>query len=659
MIGLILPILCGCFFSCSKGNETEKITTSTIKLVSVSIGQKMLSFSEVNAGLPTDQAIVLIFNTSIDTLSVRSGIKLMDKDQVSIPLRYSFFDYNTTIKLTLVNKLAENSIYSLIVADKLQGDLKQFFGGISVSFKTIVTSLTLKSLVVDNQTYTSTTRIQSIGLLPDIILTFSHAVLPVEIASKVNLVSGGITQGKTISASQGNTVFTIKPTTKLAGFEMNSILIPSTLESENGNKFEGFEGRFYTIPDPNPKLPILSDTDLLTEIQRKTFKYFWDFGHPVSGLASERNSSGENVTSGGSGFGLMAMLVGMERGFISRTEGVARLKKIVDFLSTADRFHGAWSHWLNGTTGKVQPFSADDNGGDLVETSYLIAGLLTVRQYLNLSNAEEKYIIEKINTLWQSIEWDWYTQGGQKVLYWHWSPNYFWKKNLQIKGYNEALITYLMAASSSTHSIAADVYHEGWASNGNIINKQDYYGLNLMVGPKYGGPLFFTHYSFLGLNPNGLTDKYANYWIQNVNHTLINRAYCIDNPKGYAGYSASCWGLTASDGNLSYSAHSPTNDRGVITPTAAISSIPYAPAESMAAIKFFYYSMGDRLWGEYGFYDSFNLSEGWTAKSYLAIDQGPIIVMIENYRSGLLWKLFMSCPEIQAGLKKLDFTFKQ
>lgn len=318
-----------------------------------------------------------------------------------------------------------------------------------------------------------------------------------------------------------------------------------------------------------------------------------------------------------------------------------------------------WPHWLNGTTGEVIPFSPNDDGGDLVETAFMVQGLLTVRQYLDDTNAQEAGIIDKINQLWQEVEWDWYTQGGQHVLYWHWSPDYGWEKNHRITGWNEALIVYVLAASSPTHSIEPEVYTEGWSRSGTMVNAagNTHYGYTLPLRSDRGGPLFFAHYSFLGLDPRNFSDRYADYWEQNVTHTQINRAYSIANPKNYVGYSAQSWGLTASDGNNGYSAHSPDNDRGVITPTAALSSFPYTPEYSMEALKHFYYILGDRLWGEYGFYDAFNITENWTASSYLAIDQGPIIVMIENYRSGLLWDLFMSAPEVQNGLDKLEFTY--
>ena len=401
----------------------------------------------------------------------------------------------------------------------------------------------------------------------------------------------------------------------------------------------------------------LTDEKLLDLVQHQSFKYFYDFGHPDSGLARERNSNLDTVTSGGTGFGLMAMVVGIERGYVTRQEGIAWLDKVLNFLETCDRYHGVWPHWLNGSSGEVIPFSAKDNGADLVETAFLVQGLITVREYLRDTDEKERELKERINTLWQAVEWDWFTQEGQDVLYWHWSPDFGWEMNHAIRGHNETLITYVLAASSPTHSIDSTVYHMGYARSGELVNGESYYGIKLPLGEELGGPLFFSHYSFLGLDPRNLEDQYANYWEQNVNHTLINRQFCIDNPNGYVGYSADCWGLTASDNHQFYSAHSPTNDLGVITPTAAISSIPYTPEYSLKAIRHFYYELGDNLWGEYGFHDSFNLTEKWWADSYLAIDQGPIVVMIENYRTGLLWDLFMSAPEITEGLNKLGFSF--
>jgi len=315
-----------------------------------------------------------------------------------------------------------------------------------------------------------------------------------------------------------------------------------------------------------------------------------------------------------------------------------------------------WPHWMHGATGEAIAFSTYDDGGDLVETAFMAQGLITVREFLDENIQEEKNLFDGINELLDSIEWDWYTRGGQNVLYWHWSENHGWQMNMSIRGYNEALIVYVLAASSENYGIDAEVYHQGWARSGNIINGNSYYGITLPLGFDYGGPLFFSHYSFLGLDPRNLSDTYADYWQQNRNHTLINREHSIVNPNNFIGYSSESWGLTASDNFEGYLAHEPTRDNGTITPTAAISSIPYTPEESMDAIRHFYYVLGDKLWGDYGFHDAFNPTEGWWADSYLAIDQGPIIIMIENHRSGLLWNLFMEAPEVQPALEKLGFT---
>lgn len=412
---------------------------------------------------------------------------------------------------------------------------------------------------------------------------------------------------------------------------------------------------FVTQIDSSDKFPQITDSALLDLVQQQTFKYFWDFGHPVSGLARERNTSGETVTSGGSGFGIMAIVAAVNRNFITRQQGLLRLQTIVNFLkNTAPNFHGAFSHWMNGSTGTVVAFAQKDNGADLVETSYLMMGLLCARQYFNGGDVAETNLRNDINTLWNGVDWNFFRQ-GKNVLYWNWSPEYGFAVNVPIQGWNEALITYVLAASSNTNAISKQVYDSGFARNGAMKNGNVYYGYQLPLGPALGGPLFFEHYSFMGINPNGLTDQYANYQTQTTNHTKINYEYCKANPKNWYGYSDQSWGLTASDIPNGYTASSPTNDVGVIAPTAALSSLPYTPAESMKALKFFYYQLGDKLWAQYGFYDAFKLQDTWFSNSYLAIDEGPIIVMIENYRSGLLWNLFMSCPEVKAGMKNLGF----
>lgn len=408
----------------------------------------------------------------------------------------------------------------------------------------------------------------------------------------------------------------------------------------------------------NASTRIFSNDELLDMVQEYTFRYFYDFAHPASGMARERNTSGDMVTSGGSGFGIMALTVGVERGFITREQGVERMQKILTFLEMADRFHGVWPHWMNGNTGKVVSFSEFDNGGDLVETAFLIQGLLVARQYFNESNPDEQDIVARITSLWEDVEWDWYSRNNSGALYWHWSPNYGWQMNMQVRGWNEAAMVYLLAIASPTHAVPASYWNNGWAGMSYYENGGSFYGFTLDVGWDRGGPLFFAHYSFLGFDPRNIKDKFTNYFNLNRNHTLIHRAYSIHNPLNHTGYGPNCWGLTASDDPDGYMAHEPGSgrDNGTISPTAALSSMPYTPQESIDALKHFYRELGNKTWGWMGFYDAFNQKRNWWATSYLAIDQGPIIGMIENHRSGLLWDNFMANPEIAPMLTSIGFV---
>lgn len=413
----------------------------------------------------------------------------------------------------------------------------------------------------------------------------------------------------------------------------------------------------------------VTDTALFNLVQRQSFQYFYNGAEPVSGLARERfhsdNIYPQNdkhiVTSGGAGFGVMALLVGIERGFITKEQGRKQLEKIVSFLERAYRFHGAWPHWWNGETGKVKPFGKNDDGGDLVETSFMLQGILCVRQYYQHGTKEEKALAARADKLWKEVEFDWF-RNGQNILYWHWSPGKGWIMNFPVKGYNECLIMYILAASSPTHGVPAEVYHEGWAQNGKIVQQSIYKSDTLQLfyqgNPPNGGPLFWAHYSYLGLDPRGLKDSYADYGKEVTAQAKINYQWCVDNPKQFKGYGKNNWGLTASYSVKGYAAHAPSmkDDLGVISPTAALSSFPYTPQQSMAAMKHWFTNLKDKTWGEFGFYDAFSETDNWFPKRYLAIDQGPIVVMMENYRSNLLWNLFMSCPEIKIGLKKLGFT---
>jgi len=425
----------------------------------------------------------------------------------------------------------------------------------------------------------------------------------------------------------------------------------------------------------------LSDEDLLETVQRQTFRYFWHYAHPNSGMARERSNTvkaefyldfineaddepnlskgtfgPEACAIGGTGFGILATIVAVERKWISREAASDRLIQIVDFLAKADSYHGIYPHFINGDTGKTIAFDRSDDGSDVVETSYLMMGLLSARAYFNGNTVRERYLVRRINEMWNAANWSWHVNNDNRLL-WHWSPKNGFDRNFPVKGWNEALITYIISASSSRHPISRGVYEKTWVGTRSWRNGKSYYGYSLPLGnAKGGGPLFFSQYTFMGIDPSNLTDDYGiDYAEQTRNHTLINRAYSIDNPRKYKGYGEKAWGLTAGDSVKGYVAHSPEDDRGVIQPTAALSSMPYTPSFSMQALRYFYEEKGEKLWTNYGFLDGFSEQFDWYARSHLAIDQGPIVVMIENYRSGLLWKIFMNITEIQYGMKQLGF----
>ncbi len=420
-------------------------------------------------------------------------------------------------------------------------------------------------------------------------------------------------------------------------------------------------GEFQESPASAPAAATsaaMNDKELITYAQEAAFHYFYDYAHPVSGLAHERKGSSDICAIGGSGFGLMTLMVGAERGFISRGEAAARVLKIVRFLEKAQRHHGAFPHWIHGVTGETVPFSEWDDGGDLVETAYLCEGLLACRQYFNQDSSDENELRQGATRIWESVEWDWFRHSPTaRQLNWHWSPNYEWRMDTQIYGFSEAHIVYILAIASPTHKIPASMYYDGWAGETNYANGKAYYGHTIAVGPELGGPLFFTHNSYLGFDPRKKRDRFCNYFENNKNIVLVNREYCRQNPQGFKDYSDLVWGLSASDNPVGYAAQSPKkNDNGTISPLAVLSSMPYATKECVLSLRNFYRKYGSKLWGEFGFRSGMNPTEDWYAKSYLAIELGTVAPMIENARSGLCWKMFMANEEIGKALNEIGFV---
>ncbi|WP_258163586.1 glucoamylase family protein [Rhizobium sp. TH2] len=403
--------------------------------------------------------------------------------------------------------------------------------------------------------------------------------------------------------------------------------------------------------------------ELLNHVQRATISYFWEGAHPVSGLAYDRRLSfgkprNDLVSIGGSGFSFLAIIVAVSRGGIDRRQALERMLQMVAFLTKVPRFHGAFPHFINGATGDVVPFSRRDDGGDLVETALLLQGLICARQYFDGEAPGERRLRRSIQALIDEVEWCWYAPEPSKPLYWHWSPKHQWKMALPITGWNEGLLAYVLAAGARQHAVDESVFHHGWAGNGALRNGNSYYGHVLPVGRPFGGPLFLAHSAFCGLDPSRMLDRYCDYWEQNLAHASIHHAHAVANPNQHVGYGAACWGLTSSHGPRNYLASAPDHDLGIIAPTAALSSFPYLPAEAEAALRHYLAVADGRLWGRYGFVDAFAASGQWISKSYLAVNQGPIVAMIENHRSGLLWDLFMDAPEIKLGLERLGIGLK-
>lgn len=402
----------------------------------------------------------------------------------------------------------------------------------------------------------------------------------------------------------------------------------------------------------------LDDAALRDRVAQATALYFLDWSHPVSGMARERSAGAfgydvqQTVCTGGTGFGLLAQLVAAERGWRPRHEILGRCERLLGFLESADRFDGVFPHFLHGTSGRVLPFMRGDDGGDLVETAFLMQGLLGVAAYFRNEHA----LVARIEALFDAVNWAAHLRADGAVM-WHRHPARPWAPDaLPIRGWNEALAVFVLGAGSRSHPIPAASYHQSWAQAPAFRNGRAYGGIRLPLGPDWGGPLFLSQYPFLGIDPRGLRDAYADYGLQARAHALVNRRHCLLNPQGWPGYGPDLWGLTASDDPAGYVAHSPTEDTGTITPSAALASFPFAPAEAMPVLRHLHDDLGERVWGEAGFVDAFCPAQDWVAESRLAIDQAPITIGLENHRSGLIWRLVSGRPEVRRGLRALGFT---
>ena len=425
-------------------------------------------------------------------------------------------------------------------------------------------------------------------------------------------------------------------------------------------------------------MQVENSSQFLHDLQERTFHYFWDLTDHETGLVPDRAPTASFSSVAATGFGLTAYIVGVERDFISREEAATRVLNTLKFHYEAPQgeqvsgiigYKGFFYHFLDPATGhrfKEVELST-------IDTGLLMAGILSCQSYFNRPNATEKAIRELADKLYRRVEWDW-ALNDNGTLSMGWFPEKGFIEH-SWQGYNEAMILLVLAIASPTHPIPAESWTK-WTKTYRWANFQGYEYVNF-------GPLFGHQYSHMYVDFRGIQDEYMrskgiDYFENSKRATLANRAYCIENPGGFIGYGPDLWGLTACDGPFNgeketaigavqfagywarAAAINEIRDDGTIAPTAAGGSLAFTPQESLAALMHMKNEYGDRLYGEYGFKDAFNLTypeqSGWFDKDYLGIDQGPILIQAENYRTELIWSIMKENPYIVEGLKKAGFT---
>jgi hypothetical protein len=417
----------------------------------------------------------------------------------------------------------------------------------------------------------------------------------------------------------------------------------------------GRESHDSTTISATPKA--LDDEAFLDLVQRTAFDYFWYETNPANGLIKDRSSDPSLSSIAAVGFGLSALTVGIDRGWISREAGRARVLTTLTFLwnsphgpePDATGYKGFYYHFLDMQTGRRD----GDSELSTIDTALLLGGVLHVQQYFDQADATEDQIRALADAIYRRVEWPWMQVRAPKVCH-GWTPErgfllYDWG------GYNEAMILYLLALGSPTFPI----HPEAWAAWTSSYAWETHYGHAFVVFP----PLFGHQYSHVWVDFRDIQDPYMrdkglDYFENSRRATLANRAYAIANPHGWADYGENVWGLTASDIPSSYRARGAPpgeSDDGTITPTAVGGSLVFTPRESLAALRYMYTTYRTRLWGPYGFKDAFNPSIKWFASDYLGIDQGPFVLMLENYRTGRIWNVLMPHAAIQRGLKRAGF----
>ena len=410
--------------------------------------------------------------------------------------------------------------------------------------------------------------------------------------------------------------------------------------------------------------PFASDDAFLDYVQQANFDYFWYAANPANGLVPDRSATGSACSIAAVGFGLTAIGIGIDHGWISRTQGVARvLTTLNTFLqgpqgantSGTIGYKGWFYHWLDMNT------ALRASGSELssIDTTLLLSGILYSKQYFNGANSDETSIRTMSDAIFNRVDWNWMAQGTDAVAM-GWQPTSGFTGYGNWVGYDEGMILYLLGLGIATNPLPASAWSY-WTSG---YTWYTYYGESFVLFP----PLFGHEYSHCWIDFRHIADAYMNsqsstYFENSRRAALAQRAYCIANPAnpplGWVGYSGNVWGLTACDGPTGYNAHGAPpalNDDGTIAPTAPGGAMAFTPEYSLPTLQYFYSQFRLHIWTAYGFHDAFNLSAQWYDTDELGIDQGPIVIMIENYRTQRPWRLFMQNEEVQRGLQRAGFV---
>lgn len=420
------------------------------------------------------------------------------------------------------------------------------------------------------------------------------------------------------------------------------------------------------------------DEAMLDSIQKKTFLFFMGEHHPEWGIVRDRTASWAPASIASTGFGISSFAIGVERGWITRDEAAQITLNMMNFFvnslqgpdALATGYKGFYYHFLRMDTG-LREWRCELSS---VDTGLLMMGILFARNYYDRDNETENQIRSQGSLMLGNIEWDFMMMPDSgnyaRQISMGWHPESGLHK-MGWSGYNEALFLYILAAGTGLEN--AKESYRSWLSS--YKWQTPYEGLSHVAFP----PLFGHQFSHCFIDFRGLADEYMrdkgiDYFENSRRATRVQRQYAIDNPHGWVGYDSLCWGVTASDGPgdkynfgerefLGYAGRGTSGpeynyfDDGTIAPYGPLSSLPFAPEIVIPTIRSINEKMGDKIWGRYGYYDSFNLTAGWVNDDFIGIDQGPMLIMIENFRTGLVWNYVMNDPVIQKGLQTLGFSY--